>query len=532
MIVRRILPFICIGFIAIFVSGALEIDRAELRDFGEADIEFENYEGPVEQIDSREAIRNIGVILGNSVTAAGRGNYAGRYRAFRIIGNPEEPLRAADIIELDETAQVDHIVNLRRIVAGYLESAWQYQRDDADLLARFISIYNAVHRGNIGFFASRYRSSVVEFLEPGRAGLAISYRQWPGNTQLVIPIRDDRVAGDLDVVDPGQLIDREVIAELRSRTDLGIEDRKAIIAFIERVIEERTAAIAEERAEIDREQAEIDQRREEIGEAAGPVEDDEATVQPSREPEGPEENEADETRQVEPEPTESEQVQPEEIEPARVEPEQTETPAVSDESEEELDQREEQLQDRRDELDREEEELQELTEDVEELYQETAEDQTVLDAGIERAERFPFVLSGNDGSLELAVVDLTTLDTVGEQTIPVVTRELVQYQGALLVAHARSGRLLLLEETSLEILEESDFPVIPGTRILIVDQTVMTVISGDGAFYIGQFDSQLVLQRRSAEPVRGGTDIVRRGDDLVVQGVNGNLRRLDLKEFQ
>jgi uncharacterized coiled-coil protein SlyX len=533
MIVRRILPFICIGFITIAVSGALEIDRAELQDVGDADIEFENYQGPVEQIDSREAIRGIGRDLGDSVTASGRGNYGGRYRATRILGDPESSLRGADIIELDGAARVDHIVNLRRIVAGYLESAWQYQREDADLLARFITIYNAVHRGNMSFFASRYRSAVVDFLQPERAGLATSYRQWPGNTQLVIPIRDDRVAGDLDVVDSRQLIDRDVIAELRSRADLGIEDRKAIIAFIERVIEERTEAIAEERAEIDREQAEIDRRREDEETADSP----EPAEEPAEEPEDDDTSQPPEEDAAETDTTEAAVAEDD-----RQDESIAESPAEADSSEEEedeeeddeedLDQREAELQERREELDREEEEVRELTEEVEELYQETAEDQVARDAGIEGRERIPFVLSGNDGSLELAVVDLETLEPAGEQTIPLATREVVRYQGALLAAHAGSGRLLLLEETSLEILEESDVRVIPGGRVRIVDQSVMAVISEGGEYYIGQFDAQLVLQRRSAEAVRMTTDIVHRDDDLVVQGADGTLRRLDLREFR
>lgn len=540
---------------------SLEIDRAELQGAGDADIEFENYEGPVEEIDSREAIRGIGRSIGRDVDRDDRADYAGRYRAYRIVGDPTEPLRGADIIELDRSARVDHIVNLRRIVAGYLESAWEYEGNDADLLSRFITIYNAVHRGNVSFFRERYRTAVVEALDARRVGLATSYREWAGQTQLMIPIRDDRVPGDLDAVDPRQLIDSAVVAELRTRSDLGIEDRKAIISFIERVIEERTEVIAEERAAIEAEQEEIDQRREEIEEE---IEEEIATIEVDVSPteESPQEPEATEeadgdvsgaetTTPREPiedapepqpdEPDDDEVVETEEepraTEPATEEEEVSEPTPQEQRVEElqdeqaELQDREEQLEERREELDEEEEEVEALTEEVEELYQDTAEDQATLDeAGV--AAFIPFVVSNDDGSFELSIVNIDTVDVAGEQTIPVLTRELVGFQGGLLVAHAGSERLLLLDAQSLALLEESDTRVVPGARIRIVGQSVLTVIEEDGTFYIGEFDPQLVLLRRSVESVKRETDIVNRGDRLIVQGADGALRRLDLGEFE
>ena len=86
-----------------------------------------------------------------------------------------------------------------------------------------------------------------------------------GKRSLLFRFARNEARGHLTAVDPGQLVDRAVIAELRTRADLGIEDRKAIIEFIERVIEERTEVIAEEREAIAQEQQEIDERQAEIG---------------------------------------------------------------------------------------------------------------------------------------------------------------------------------------------------------------------------------------------------------------------------
>jgi len=558
MIIRRILSFpVLSAFLIVgLVVGlsALEVDEGELEGVEGADIEFENYEGPVEQIDSREAIRGIGRTLGRSVLDGARGDYAGRYRVRRVVGDEADPRLAADLFELGEDARVDHIVNLRRILAGYLETAWRYESDDADLLARFVTIYNAVYRGSLDLFTERYRSAVVNLLSPERIGLATSYRRWPGMTQIVIPLRGDRVPGDLDAVDPGQLIDAEVIAELRTRADLGIEDRKAIIAFIERVIEERTEVIAEERSAIEEEQQEIDERRGEIEEAIAEAADADAEAEQDEgeEPAGSPTATADDdepvrstapaadgpARVADDDPQETpEDTEPEESEVETEAEAESPTPAPAEdrealeEEQEELDQREAELEERRAELDEEEEELEELTEEVEELYQETAEDQTAIEEGLSPRDVVPFVRAIG-GGYELVAVDIASLSIAGEQTVPVARQELVPYQGGVLVAHARNNRLLHLEPTALEILGESDVPVVPGARIVVVGQRIFTAIPDGGATRIGEFDARLVLQRRSAATVDRETDIVARGERLLVQGSDGEFLDLAIEDFR
>jgi len=517
------------------VVGALELDREEVERASDVDIEFENYEGPVDEIDSREAIREIGRIMGAGIADADTTDYDGRYLLRRIVGEVDDERLAADIIALTEDSRVDHIENLRRIISGYLEAAWEYERSDADLLARFITIYNAVNRGAMDLFSERYRAAVLEVLDEERAGLATSYRRWAGQTQLVVPVRDERAPGALDAVDPRQLVDARVIDELRTRRDLGIEDRKAIIDFIERVIEERTAAIQEERTALDAEQTAIDERRAEL---------DEAEPEPEPAPEPEPESEPEDETPAEPEPEPEPQPEPEAVptdddtteEAPAEEPDDDETvtdEAPSDEVEQErqeLDEREAEITERQEELDEEEEELEDLTERVEELYDETAEDQSTLEDGPTPADLVTFVLGDDSGGLELAVVNFGEASVAGEQTIPVAQREVTEFQGNIVVAHQSSGQLLMLDPSSLSVIFESEAAVVPGSRIRVVDGHLLTVIPEDGAFVIGEFDAQLVLQRRSARSVLESTDIVARDEELLVQGQDGELRVLRLDE--
>ena len=70
------------------------------------------------------------------------------YVIHAVDPNTKEKLDA-DILIIGENAQVDHVQNLRRILSSYLSSAYDYSRQDADTLAHFITVYNAVYRSKM-----------------------------------------------------------------------------------------------------------------------------------------------------------------------------------------------------------------------------------------------------------------------------------------------------------------------------------------------------------------------------------------------
>lgn len=526
------------------VSGQedLRIDRGELEEIGDADIDFESYEGPVEQIETREQIRGIGRYLGSQAVTGSTVDYFERYSLTRIIGNRDDSRRAADILSLNPLARVDHIVNLRRIIGGYLEESWQYQAEDADFLARIITIYNAVHRGSMSFFEERYRSAVYQVLDSERVGLSISYQEWPGGTQLVVPIRDDRAPGDLDVVDSSPLIDEGVLAELRSRRDFGVEERKAIIEFVERVIEERTEAIVEEQQQIEDERRVIEERRDQIEEEIAAVEErpapepEPAEPEPTvrEEPAQPEEPAATPTveREPQPEPTpQAEEPPPEE---------DTEvTPTTPNEERQALDQELEQLDEQEQELDQREEALAEEVVDVEQLqdqlediYEDTAADQAALESGEIPAQRAAFPLRRPDGGYDITVFETRDFGAVGEQTIPTERPDLSPYQGSILIVDSRAGRLLMLDPQSLEVISESDTSVYEGADIVVLGNAILSIVDLNGEFFVGEFDSQLVLVRRSRQAVLPDTEIVPYDEGILVQSAARALISLDREEFE
>ncbi|MBN2874554.1 MAG: hypothetical protein JXM71_05620 [Spirochaetales bacterium] len=246
-----------LGFV--LSAHALDVDETELSSTGERTIEFINYEGPHEVIESAESIRAIGRALGTAVASgAARSGSTGRYFVIHAV-DPTVPVGLdADIIVLGEGALVDHVRNLRRIVAGFLETAYGYSARDADTLAIFITIYNAVYRGDLGYFGSKYKQVVAKELSASNAGLSVRWDEWAGRSRIVIPLTAKAGTGVLGSVDTTPITDESTVGSLREESPTGgIDERMDIVDIKERGQDEEKAAIDAERDRIAREEAAI-----------------------------------------------------------------------------------------------------------------------------------------------------------------------------------------------------------------------------------------------------------------------------------
>lgn len=232
--------------------AAIEVDEQELRVPGSDAIQFENYGGPYAVIESAAAIVGIGTALGREVaadvTAAATVQPGAKYTLVHAVGDPAQDGLDADILLLSETAGVDHIRNLRRIVAGYLEAAYGYMRDDAETLATFVTVYNAVYRSQLAVFAEKYKDSVLAYLSEADVGLSTNWQDWAGHTQLVIPLND--VTSTDAAVDTTTISDENVVEALREEADKGIAEREALAD-----IKEREATDAAEKAQTAQQEA-------------------------------------------------------------------------------------------------------------------------------------------------------------------------------------------------------------------------------------------------------------------------------------
>ena len=231
--------FACVIIACVSLLGsasAIEVDEIELQVSGGDAIQFENYGGPYAVIETADAIVGIGTALGREVAAAVETaatiQPAAKYTLIHAIDMQTQTGLDADILLLNETAGVDHIRNLRRIITGYLEAAYGYTRADAETIATFVTIYNAVYRKQLDNFTAKYKDIVLQYLSAEKVGLSTNWQDWAGNTQIVIPLND--VNGGLSAVDTTTISDENVVEALREEDGKGIEEREALADIKER----------------------------------------------------------------------------------------------------------------------------------------------------------------------------------------------------------------------------------------------------------------------------------------------------------
>ncbi|MBR6154665.1 MAG: hypothetical protein IKQ43_09565, partial [Treponema sp.] len=233
---------------ALLVSAfALNVDEVELKVPGSVDaVQFENYGGPHAHIDTADAIVNIGAELGRDVAAdLEKSEYYrpnAKYSLIHVVDPSVTEGRDADILILNETAGVDHIKNLRRIVTGFLQAAYNYSREDAEVIATYVTVYNAVYRQQIQVFQERYKPAVLSYLDADKVGLSTNWEDWAGKTQIVIPLND--VNSGISVVDTTTISDDKVVEALRQEEDKAIEVREDMTD-----LKQREATSATEKAQ-------------------------------------------------------------------------------------------------------------------------------------------------------------------------------------------------------------------------------------------------------------------------------------------
>ena len=212
---KKILFLITVLFFIILQVHSLEVSKKELQSISNnSTIEFINYTGPHKKIDSIDAIKGIGSNLAQNIpqnlTEFQKNGNLNRYSVIHAVDSSQKDKLDADIILIGKDATVDHITNVRRIISAYLSAAYNYSQEDADTLAVFITVYNAVYRSDLDSFKSKYKDIVIQNLTQENCGLSVNYKDWPGNSQIVIPLFDV-TSSDISTVDTSVISDTKVV---------------------------------------------------------------------------------------------------------------------------------------------------------------------------------------------------------------------------------------------------------------------------------------------------------------------------------
>jgi hypothetical protein len=495
---KRTAALLTLLFLCVY-AGAQNVAEEEITGVDRGSVEFLNYEGPHEVVQTADEIRGIGTVLALPDAQPGaESSYFGKYRILHVIGEGEPGKFHADIVIITEEATVDHIDNVRRLLAGYLESTYGYAAEKADTLAEFITYYNAVHRGDMEYIREAYKSAVVERLDPEKAGIATVYRDWPGKTQMLIPLRDTAEGPEPSADEAGG---EEVVEKVREEEeDRGVEERRDMVEI-------REEQLAED-------EEELEERKEEVAEEEEEIEEAEEEIQRQREEGAPEEEVA---------------AAEEEVEQRRQEVE---------EEQEEIAREEQEQEERREEI---QEERERIAEDQQEMIEEEEERQQRAEEEGAPPRTVPFVLfreSAGDllGTVVLAEAASGRIVTRSQLNV-IRSREMALQDGQLIVVAGvdeppRTVRLVAIDGQSLEVAGESDTDVHPDSVIRTRDGDIYAVIRREGSWYLGRFSGELQLRSSSEREVAPYTAVNFDGEAVYVQSADRQVIRLDRRTLR
>ena len=578
--------FVCLcAFALMNAVFAIEVDQNELRQAENTPIEFINYTGPHSEIDSLQSIAAIGTALAGAAQR-GRAGDMNRYAVIHAVDTTVQTGLDADILIIGSGAKVDHVTNLRVIIAGYLRAAYGYSEKDAKTIAHFVTIYNAVYRGNLEVFKAKYKAVVLKNLTADKIGLALRYDEWPGKTQVVIPLSDQKYSGTLSTIDTTSISDKNVVEKMREQDDKDLETRKDMID-----LKERESDAARERAGVARQDAaaarkDADVKQKEAESAQKEAEKSKAAAQQSKQNAAKAQKEADAAKkqaaqsekaaaaaqkQAQKDPSnrkaaaEAEKKQQEAAKAKQTAAEKNKAAAEKASDAKKVDQeaaaKQKEAAAKQKEADAAAQEVQnkENAAAAEEQFADAKEQEAQTDRKDiaadtrkiledKRAERkaqdesvfassMPSavlkIIDPNTMMAEVVLLDLRTEKSLKTSSLNTVRgRALIEGTDSLIaMAGSNAGNqmitLVAINPRTLEMTKQASVPVAEQSMLVPAESGCYAVIEQSGKYVLARFDENLEVKARSAVPVLPYTAIRVTEKGLLVQDTANNIRLLD-----
>lgn len=506
---------------------AQKVDEEELKSAGNDTIVFINYTGPHSKIDSLASIKQLGSNLGTVVAkdtskATSAGNPA-KYSVIHAIDPEEKEKLDADIILVGADATVDHIDNLRRIIASYLVAAYGYSEKDAETVAVFVTVYNAVYRGNFDAYQKKYKKIVLDNLSPSICGLSVNYTDWPGKSQIVIPLYD--VNGGLSTVDTSVISDTQVVKSMQEDDGKNVESRKEMVDIKEREAENASQKAQEAQKNAVQEQKKLTEEKQKTEAAQQEAEtaQKEAESAQKKADENPDDAEAQKEAEEKKIEAEEKQVAYEEQKTAQEEQQAAADNAAKEAAEQQA------VADKK-------------TSEAQEERKTIAQDQAeVIKKEIENAAA-PSVYGielTNDATMlsGLIKVNTSTGEVIKSSPVTYIRNRTMFQAGENFVAIAGENKgngtvkLVLLSPDTMEIIKESNETVAENS-VLVQDSGEYYCIVQDGKIStLAKYDSELNLKLKSSANLKPATPVTIAGQHIVVTGADGNVKVLDKSDL-
>ncbi len=508
---KKLLSFLMISILMIAGLTALEVDEPELRVTGNETIEFINYTGPHKVIDSLEAIKRIGSDMGKTIvpekpSQVGNKN---KYYVIHAVDETEKGKLDADILFIGPDATVDHIKNLRRIISAYLSSAYGYSEKDADTLAVFITVYNAVYRGKYDVYNSKYKTVVTKNLSQDNCGLATNYKEWPGKSEIVIPLYD--VSGGLSTVDTSVISDSEVVDNMKEDDDKNVDSRKDMVDLKEREAEQATDKAQEAQKKAAEEQKKLSETKKEA---------DQAKKEADKAQKAAEKNPTEENKQKAQEAQAKAEEKKEEVKEQEKKTE--EAKQESKEAQEFADKKQTEAQ----------QERKEIAKDQQEVQQKQAEEAKM-------PSEYGIILSDEKALLSRLVrFNTETGEIIKKSPVTQIRNRTIYALGDEFIAVAGEDegnaaiKLVTIDQVNMEITSESNETLAPDSVLVRDGNDFYCVIADESDWKVGKFDSNLVLKLKSDVNVKSSTPITITDSGVVITDSTGRLRLLNKADLK
>lgn len=522
---KKITCLLLISLLSISSIFSLEVDKNELNTTGNEIIEFINYTGPHKVIDSAQAIKEIGSDLGKdiSLSVSSTNGSNEKYYVVHSVTSESKDQLDADIIYIGSSATVDHVDNLRRIISGYLQSAYNYSEKDANTLAVFITVYNAVYRGKLDTFKSKYTEDVVKNLSSENCGLSTNYKDWPGKSEIVIPLFDVKNGG-LSTVDTSVIADSKVVDSMQEDEDRNIDSRKDMVDLKEREADESSEKAQEAQKEAVQEQKVLNETKKEAEEAKKEAEEAKKEAEEAKKvaEENPNDKKAQETSKEAEKKAEEATAKAEEKQ-QQVEEQQKKTDDAKEaakEAQEIADKKQNEAQTER----------KEIAQDQQEIQQEKiAEAKANIEYGIiivDEENLLSRLVKFNSDNGEIirkspvAVIRNRTIFEVGSEG----SEQFISVAGD----NAGNGtiKLVLMDQDNMEITRESNETLSEDSVLVKDGDDYYCVIDDNGKWVVAKYNAELSLRYKSSIAVKSSTPITITKSGVVVTDSTGQLMLL------
>jgi hypothetical protein len=508
---KKLFSLFIISLLVVSGLTALEVDEPELRVTGSETVEFINYVGPHKVIDSLAAIKAIGSDMGKTIVpekASTVGN-KNKYYVVHAVDANEKGKLDADILFIGPDATVDHIVNLRRIISAYLSSAYGYSEKDADTLAVFVTVYNAVYRGKYDVYESKYKSVVMKNLSKDNCGLAVNYKDWPGKSEIVIPLYD--INGGISTVDTSVISDSTVVDSMKEDEDKNVDSRKDMVDLKEREAEQATDKAQKAQKTATEEKKKLDETKKEAKDAQKDA--DKAKKEAEKNPTEENKKKAEEAQQKADEKKEEVKEQEKKTEEAKQE---------AKEQQDFADKKQKEAYDERKEIAKDQQEVQE---------QEAAEAKMPSEYGIMLSDEKALLSRLVRFNTETGeIIKKSPVTQIRNRTIYAIGDEFIAVAGE--DAGNAAIKLVTIDQVNMEITSESNETLAPDSVLVRDGNDFYCVIADESNWKVGKFDSNLVLKLKSDVNVKSSTPITITDSGVVITDNVGRLRLLNKADLK